>query len=190
MYEKVSVSLETRRKLLYALLASFASFCSTQGRYLPLVEWNSRDVGLLARGDWRAALGPCNPNVWESPGQGHLWGNHLDYLIIPAATATHSIVALGSLPRHTCHLEAQAHFSQITPGTVFTAMPPSENWLHWLSMFLRFLLVLMHRRQFLLFGPSMVLKHIPFFLGILSEKVRLSLLFNPPFEPKDMIRSQ
>lgn len=100
------------------------------------------------------------------------------------------LCALGSLPRHTCHLEAQAHFSQITPGTVFTAVPPSENWLHWLSMFLRFLLVLMHRRQFLLFGPSMVLKHIPFFLGILSEKVRFSLSFNPRFEPKDMICSQ
>lgn len=90
------------------------------------------------------------------------------------------LCAIGSLPPHTYHLEALAHFSQVTSVAVFTAMPPSENGLHWLSMFPRFLPVLMHRRQFLLFGPSMVLKHILFFLGILSGKVRFSLLFNPP----------
>lgn len=90
------------------------------------------------------------------------------------------LCALGSLSPHTCHLEAQAHFSQVTSATVFTAMPPSENWLHWLSVFPRCLPVLMHRRQFLLLGPPMVLKHILFFLGILSGKVKFSLLFNPP----------
>lgn len=106
------MSLTTRRKLLYALLASFASFCPTRGKYLSLVEWTSRDACLLACVDWRAPLGPCNPNVWESPGQGHLWGNHRDYLLIPAATATPSTVC--------SRLPFTPHLSLRSPGTLFT----------------------------------------------------------------------